>query len=145
MSTSDPTARRFADLEAIRALPQRYARAVDARDREALGAIFDPDGTVDGARGVQQVVPYLDGMCNGPRAFEVSMHVFTDPLIDLGSDADEATVDTYATVFQIGPVNGQGDDLELGVRYVDHVVRLDERWVIRTRTATTLWMRARSR
>lgn len=145
MSTSDPTARRLADLEAIRALPQRYARAVDARDREALGAIFDPDGTVDGARGLQQVVPYLDGMCNGPRAFDVSMHVFADPLIELGPDADEASVDTYATVYQIGPVSGQGDDLELGVRYIDLVVRRDGRWVIRSRTATTLWMRTRPR
>lgn len=141
----EPTLAWLTDREEIRALPQRYARAVDARDREALGALFDPDGTVDGARGLQQVVPYLDAMCNGPRAFEVSMHVFADPLIELTPGADAATVDTYATVFQIGPTSGQGDDLELGVRYVDQVVRLDGRWVVRTRTATTLWMRSRPR
>lgn len=140
---TDPASARLADLEAIRALPQRYARAIDARDGDALAALFDPDGTVTGARGSQPVAAYLDNLTNGPRAFERSMHVFADPLIELAPGADEATVDTYAIVHQLGAVGGSGDDLELGLRYVDRVVRLAGRWVVRDREATTLWMRAR--
>ena len=52
----------FVDLEVLRRFPQRYARAVDERDHDALAALFDPDGSVDGTRGAQTVpdVPRVD-------------------------------------------------------------------------------------
>ncbi len=39
------------DLEALRGLPQCYARAIDARDIDAVGALFHPDAEVEGMRG----------------------------------------------------------------------------------------------
>jgi hypothetical protein len=41
------------DLELLRRLPQRYARAVDARDHDALARLFFADGVMVGARGEQ--------------------------------------------------------------------------------------------
>ena len=89
------------DLELLRRFPQLYARAVDDRDHDALAALFDPDGTVDGTRGHQNVPDYLESMRNLPRSFPSSMHVLGDPLIEF-ERRRHAHLDTYAVVYQIG-------------------------------------------
>ena len=129
------------DREILRQFPQRYARAVDQRDHDALTALFDPDGSVDGTRGAQAVPDYLESMRNLPRSFNSSMHLLADPMIDLDAGADVAHMDTYAVVFQTGPVSGEGADLTLGMRYVDDLVRRDGTWCIHHRVARMLWMR----
>ena len=129
------------DLEVLRRFPQRYARAVDERDHDALAALFDPDGSVDGTRGAQDVPEYLESMRNLPRSFNASMHLLADPMIDLEAGADVAHMDTYAVVFQTGPASGDGADLTLGMRYVDDLVRRDGTWCIHHRVARMLWMR----
>jgi hypothetical protein len=65
------------------------------------------------------------------------MHVLGDPLIEL--DGDAAHLDTYAVVHQLGG-EGQGD-MTLGIRYLDEAVRSGDGWVIRRRTASTVFMR----
>ena len=128
------------DHEELRALVQCYSRAVDERDLEALEALFHPDAEVTGARGTQTIDEWLDTM-RAPRTFPTSMHVLGDPLIHLRPGADEAVLDTYGVVYQLSdPGSGTGD-LTLGIRYLDEVERLWGRWVIRRRTARTIWMR----
>lgn len=128
------------DLEALRALPQRYARAADDRDIDGLHALFHPDATVEGARGTHSFDEWLDTM-RGPRSFPSSMHLLGDPLIDLPEGADEAELDTYAVVYQLGDEEAGQSDLTLGIRYLDHAVRHDDAWVIRRRVSQTRWMR----
>ena len=76
-----------------------------------------------------------------PPSFESSMHLLADPMIDLDAGADTAHLDTYAVVFQTKPLSGEGDDLTLGMRYVDEMVRRDGTWCIHHRVARMLWMR----
>lgn len=128
------------DIVELRGLPQRYARAVDARDVEAVAALFHPEATIAGARGEQTLDEWLDTL-RGPRTFPTSMHVLGDPLIDLPEGDDVAALDTYAVVYQLGDQQAGQSDLTLGIRYLDSVVRRNGRWVINARTATTLWMR----
>jgi hypothetical protein len=128
------------DADELRNLLQRYARAADDRDIEALAAVFDPDATIDGARGSLKLDARLDTM-RGPRAFPTSMHVLGVPLIELAEGNETGILDTYAVVYQLGDPEDGPDDLTLGVRYVDDVSRVDGSWRIRHRTATTLWMR----
>ena len=124
----------------LRALLQRYARAADDRDVEALAALFHPEAEID--RGPGHPDPRrVAGHHAGARAFPTSMHVLGDPLIALGTGADEAALDTYAVVHQLGDPARDGADLTLGIRYLDDVVRHEGRWVIRRRQARTLWMR----
>jgi hypothetical protein len=125
-------------IEALAQLLERYARAVDDRDVDALAALFTDDAIVIGARGEQSIADWLDSM-RAPRAFPVSMHLFGTPLVELSPDGASASLDTYAVVHQLGG-EGQGD-LTLGVRYLDDVVRDGGAWRIRRRRATTLWMR----
>ena len=128
------------DHEELRSLVQRYARAADERDVDELAALFHPDAEVTGARGTQAIDQWLDTM-RAPRTFPVSMHVLGDPLITLEPGADRAALDTYAVVYQLSEPGSDGGDLTLGIRYLDDVERLSGRWVIRRRTAQTLWMR----
>jgi len=128
------------DVEAIRALLQRYARAADDRDIPALAAVFHPDARISGARGEQSLDEWLDGM-RGPRAFPVSMHLIADPLVEVDEGREAARADTYAVVFQIAEPGSGSADLTLGIRYRDDLVRQAGGWRVLRRTATTVWMR----
>jgi hypothetical protein len=122
-------------FEAIRALNQRYARAVDERDLVTLAALFHDEAEITGARGRLDKEAWLETM-RAPRTFPVSMHLLGDPLIELVDD-DHARVDTYGVVHQLSD-DGQ---LTLGIRYLDELVLLDGSWRIRRREARTLFMR----
>jgi hypothetical protein len=130
------------DVDALRALTQRYSRAIDARDMDELTALFDPAGSVDGARGSSSVPDYLEMTRTSPRVFEQSMHVLGDPLIDFVAGSDTAHLDTYAVVYQLGRVD-RGGDMVLGIRYLDDAVRIDGEWRIHHRQAVMLWSRDR--
>ena len=110
------------DREILRQFPQRYARAVDQRDHDALTALFDPDGSVDGTFGQQAVADYLDTM--GSRPTPVARACTCSPirLIDLDAGADTARLDTYAVVYQV-PRRPTRRCRTLGMRYVDDMVR----------------------
>ncbi len=135
----------MSDVDALRALNQRYSRAIDARDIDELTALFDPAGSVDGARGSSSVPDYLEMTRTSPRVFEQSMHVLGDPLIDFVEGSDTARLDTYAVVYQLNRVEAEGieggGDMVLGIRYLDDVVRIDGSWRIHHRQAVMLWSR----
>jgi hypothetical protein len=124
----------------MRALVQRYARAADRRDVDALSALFHPDATVTGARGPQSRAEWLETM-RAPRTFPLSMHVLGDPLITWDEGSDHASLDTYAVVYQLGEADSGTGDLTLGINYLDEVVLHQGGWVIQSRVARTLWMR----
>ena len=88
-------------VDELRNLLERYARAADDRDVDALAALFTAQATVVGTRGEQTIAEWLDTM-RGPRTFPVSMHVFGNPLVELAADGAHATLDTYAVVYQLG-------------------------------------------
>ena len=128
------------DLEVLRNLGQRYARAVDARDYDAVATLFHPDAVIDGLRGSASLDEYLEASRSSPPAYEQSMHVLGDPLIDLEPGADEARLDTYAVVYQIGATREGGGNSTLGVRYLDVVERGDGEWRIRHRRTELRFM-----
>ena len=128
------------DGEELRALLQRYARAADERDGEALAALFHPEAVIIGARGSRGLDEWLATM-RGPRAFPQSMHLIADPLIALGDDKRSADLDSYAVVFQLSDPGSGAADLTLGIRYLDHAVVHQGSWVFLRRQATTTWTR----
>ena len=112
---------------------------------DELTALFDPAGSVDGARGSSSVPDYLEMTRTSPRVFEQSMHVLGDPLIEHVDGSDTARLDTYAVVYQLGRVAAEGNpgggDMVLGIRYLDDVRRIDGAWRIHHRQAVMLWSR----
>jgi len=137
---TDATLGWLRDVESLRQLPQRYARAIDARDIDAVGRLFDPEGSVDGVRGSSQVPAYLDGLRALP-ATGSTMHVLGDPLIELEEGGDQAHLDTYAVVYQLRAPESAEADLVLGMRYLDEVVRRGDTWLIHHRRSTMVWTR----
>jgi hypothetical protein len=128
------------DGEELRALLQRYARAADDRDGEALAALFHPEAVIIGSGGTQTLDEWLATMA-APRAFPKSMHLIADPLIALDDGGESADLDCYAVVFQLSDPASANADLTLGIRYVDHAVLHGGSWVFLHRQATTVWMR----
>jgi hypothetical protein len=126
--------------DALRDLLQRYSRAADARDVPGLAALFHPDAQIIGARGTQSLDEWLESM-RAPRPFPSSMHMIGDPLIDLDDGSDQATMDTYAVVYQLSDPTTIDQDLTLGIRYLDQAVFYDGGWVFRRRQSVTMWMR----
>ena len=128
------------DLEALRNLGQRYARAADSRDYDAVGALFHLDAVIDGLRGSSPLAEYLEMSRSTPPAYAQSMHMLGDPLVELEVGADTATLDTYAVVYQIGATSEGGGNATLGVRYLDVVERRDGEWRIRHRRTELRFM-----
>jgi hypothetical protein len=118
--------------EELRAMVQRYARAADERDVPALEALFHPGAEIDGVRGPLPLAAWLDTM-RAPRTAEYSMHMLGDPLIVLDERAGQAIVDTYGVVY--------APDRTLGMRYIDDVVLVEGRWLIRHRRSRAVWTR----
>jgi hypothetical protein len=136
------------DLESVRHFPQRYARAVDQRDHDALAALFDPDGSIDGTFGLESVADYLEGMrtrLGSGGGESTSMHLLGDPLVDLEPGADTAHLDTYAVVYQFPDADSGREPFTLGMRYLDDLVRLRREggaeWRIHHRTTERVWVR----
>jgi hypothetical protein len=127
------------DLEALRNLGQRYARAADARDYDVMAELFHSDAVIDGIRGSSPIREHLDTMRAAPPSSESSMHVLGDPLVVFEAGADEATLDTYAVVYQIGVSRPGGGNSTLGIRYLDAVERRDGIWRIRHRRTELFW------
>jgi SnoaL-like domain len=129
------------DLEQIRSLPQRYSRAIDARDIDAVGELFRPDAQVEGMRGTAPIAAYLDGLRSATSPFAACMHVLGDPLVTFTPGADVASSDTYAVVYQMREPGSSEDDLTLGMRYFDELARHGDTWVITHRRTANIWMR----
>ena len=136
---ADDLLRHVLDLEALRALVQRYARAADARDYDAMALLFHPDAEVDGLWGASPVDEYLAKMRTTPPSFDVSMHALGDPLIELVPGADVARLDTYGVVYQVG-AREDGANMTMGMRYVDEVERRGSEWRIRRRRSEMRWV-----
>jgi hypothetical protein len=141
MAKLDETTKWLVDREVLRQFPQRYARAVDERNHEALTALFDPDGEVDGTFGHQPVADYLETMRLRPDTGGTSMHVLADPLIDLEPGASTARMDTYAVVYQNPAPDSDAEPRTLGMRYVDDMVRRNGQWCIHHRVARMVFMK----
>lgn len=120
------------DHDELRTLLQRYARAADDRNVDALRALFHPEATIQGARGAQSLDEWLAVMAE-PSPFASSMHLIGEPLIEL--DGDRGITDTYASVTM------GNAEMMLGIRYQDDVERVDGHWVFRRRNASTVWMK----
>jgi hypothetical protein len=127
-------------VDELRALVQRYSRAVDDRDISTLAGLFHPEAEIEGARGSQTLEVWLDGM-RAPRSFPVSMHLIADPFIQLSDTGNEASIDSYAVVYQLNDEHPGAGDLTLGIRYLDEAVVYEGAWVFRRRLSRTLWMR----
>jgi ketosteroid isomerase-like protein len=112
---------RIESSQAIAQLPSRYAMALDARDLDALVALFVEDVEAGaGARGRRALRSWFDGVL---RRFYRSIHLIGGHQFDF-VDADHATGSVYCRA-----EHEDGDGwFVITMRYDDTYERRDGRW-----------------
>ena len=139
--------RELRDRNAIEVLMWRYVRALDALDAKAYAAVYTPDGrftagsmTAAGNAALQQVIESYrqrraEQQARGEPPTPPMHHIITNTHIEF-VDRDHARQDAYwMTVFE-GQGEGQPPRVAAAGRSVDELVRVDGRWLIRTRDVT---------
>lgn len=115
-----------------------YSRAIDRLDIPAVRAVYAReavdhhtgfDGSADDfVAFVARALPHLGG----------TQHILGNHLVEIRGD--EAVAETYATaVHWAEPFTDPSLNYTSGVRYIDHLVREDGRWVISERWAAREW------
>ena len=128
------------DRAAIRDLLMRYGHAVDRRDFERVAACFTPDASYDGTLGDGDIATALAALRERMARFESTMHFMSTQVIELAGDT--ARCETYALVYHRTGSPEEGEqDLIVGVRYLDELVRHGATWRIRRRVAKMEWQR----
>lgn len=133
------TVRWLRDVELIKALPQRYAYGIDTRDFELVRSVFHPDCTVSGTLEEGSIGPYLEGIAEGLEQWHATMHFMGNQYVTI--DGDKGHVETWAYAWHLEADDSPLDDLHLGLRYQDDVVRVAQDWKIIRRSAVKQWHR----
>ncbi len=141
MSTSELEAqvRWLRDRELIRDLPQTYAYGIDTRDFALVASVFHPDCHVKGTLREAPIVEYLRLLEPGVRQYHATLHFMGNQYVRI--DGDTGHVETYAVAYHIEADDSPHQDLIMGVRYQDDVVRDADDWKILRRNVVNQWHR----
>jgi len=137
------------DRWAINDVVARYFSAVDRRDWARLRTCFtdDAEGIYEGVRvagGIDALMDFFMGRSPHPFPLEivnlqVSTHFMGNHIATI--DGDHAVAETYALAHLVD-VPPEGPRLRTrGLRYLDELVKVDGRWLIRRREHILDWMR----
>jgi hypothetical protein len=127
------------DRVAIAELMWNYVRAIDTLNEDAYAAVFTPDGafgSVKGREGLKKMVADLEKNQADRRAkgelLPAMHHVMTNQHIEF-IDRDHARIHYYWMTVFAGAPNTQPPRVAAAGRGVDHLVRVDGRWLIQSR------------
>ncbi|WP_257549356.1 nuclear transport factor 2 family protein [Sphingopyxis sp. DBS4] len=128
------------DIIAIQQLLAAYVFAIDAKDYDALDAVFLPGATVDyrAAGGATGKWPTIKAWLEAALApFSLTQHLIGLPLIRL--DGDRASARTM--LFNpMRPARSSNDALFfVGCTYLDDLVRTSDGWRIAKRVEQDFW------
>ena len=135
-STPEPALRALLDRAAIQDVLLRYARGVDRRDLDLVASCFTPDASYEGALGRHTISEALATLRTALLRYRSTLHFLGNQVIELAGDT--ACSETYALAYHRLP---DERSLVVAVRYLDDLVRRDERWLICGRVARTEWQR----
>jgi ketosteroid isomerase-like protein len=137
-----------ADLLALRALVDRYASAVDARDADAFAALFTPDAAlaVYEEDGGEAVVEYrgtaaLREVMDLLRHFSTTFHLMANHLCAV--DGDAASGEVYCMAHHLIASEDGETDLVMYIRYRDAYERTPAGWRFARRDVMRQWTEER--
>lgn len=133
--------RRLEDIEAIRRLLTRYARALDRGDWAGMRGCFAADATDDHGPYQGSVDTLVSGTRDLLAGYRGTMHVLGQSLIEV--DGEAATAETYALSFHrrhcAEGAQAGDEDTVTGIRYLDRLVRTGGGWLIAARVTVQEW------
>jgi ketosteroid isomerase-like protein len=127
------------DRAAIHDLVMRYARAVDRRDFAAVAACFTRDAAYRGMLSQRDVADALRELGSSLARYHTTQHFMGTQLVELRGD--DASCATYAIAHHFHDAEDGQRELTVAVVYEDELARREGAWLIRRRTARTLWVR----
>ena len=137
-----------ADRLALRALVDRYASAVDARDADAFAALFTADGVlaVYESEGREPVVEYrgheaLRDVMGLLRTFSTTFHVMANHICETAGD--EAAGEVYCTAHHLTETGEGATNLVMYIRYRDAYLRTTAGWRFSRRDVLRQWTEER--
>lgn len=135
----DDVVRRLVDERDVIGLTVRYCHALDARDFEALRAVFLPDATADLA-GVDAIgVDAIIRRCRETlERCDATQHLVGNHLVTLEGDDGVSECEVHAQHVRRGADGGS--TFTLGGRYRDRVVRAADGWRIAHRDLQVVWV-----
>ena len=127
------------DRELIKELPQRYAYGIDTDDWELVASVFHPDCHVQGTLREDRIDAYLEALEPGVKQYHATLHFMGNQYVDV--QEDRGRVETYAVAYHIEAEDSPYEDLVMGVRYQDDVIRTADGWQIHRRKVVNQWHR----
>lgn len=127
----------MSDIEQIRELAYRYARAADRLDYAAFSGVFTedailvlPETTIEGLPAIQLAMRHLE-------QFTRTQHFVHNVVADVYGDA--ASVEVYCVASHIYPKQDGESKLDWGIRYLDELLRTPGGWRIQRRELIREW------
>ena len=148
MSAEPADLRSLLERRALYDLVLRYAQSVDRKEYAAVGALFLPDGQIEGYHGEvaeKELLYRLDGRdgivegLRGLEQFKKTFHVLANHLVEL--DGDTAAGETYCMAHHIHLQAGELWNRTMAIRYQDRFGREDGRWFFFRRQLVIDWER----
>ena len=127
------------DRELIRELPQKYALGIDTDDWPLVASVFHPDARVKGTMREAPIDAYLEALEPGVKQYHATLHFMGNQYVQV--DGDRGSVETWAVAYHMETDGSPLDDLVLGLRYQDQVVRDGDGWKIIARNTVKQWHR----
>jgi SnoaL-like domain len=133
----EATVRWLRDRELIKDLYARYAYGVDSVDMELVRSVFDPDCVCVGTMEEGTLDDYLEGLELGLLMYDATMHFRGNQYIEI--EGDRGFVETWVVGYHMEAPGSPIDNLALGLRYQDDVVRIGDDWRIIRRETALQW------
>lgn len=129
---------RLSDRAEIWDLVCAYARAIDRLDVDAVRSVYAADG-VDHHTGFDgHADDFVAFLARALPTLGGTQHILGNHLVEIRGD--QAVAETYATAVHWGePSTDPALNYTSGLRYIDHLVKEDGRWVIAERWAAREW------
>ncbi len=143
-------AQELLDRLALRRLVEAYAHGADRRDAQGMAALFTEDGRLaiyEGQPGTAEPTterrgrPDIASAMKGLNRYEVTTHLLGQQSVDI--DGDRATGETYCLAHHVSTRDGTRENRVMSIRYLDHYVRSDGRWLIDERVLAVDWVETR--
>ena len=132
----------LSDRIELRDLVERYSRALDERDADALARCFSPDASVLSTRGtVLERGEFVTGTLAALARWPVVQHLVTGQIVSFADGRVRASGDVYAVAMQGDRQTQSREELVAGLRYLDKYVRSDDEWLIQRRELRVMWSR----
>lgn len=116
-----------------------YCRGIDRCDPEQLAAAFTPDAMIDYGDGAKPIAETIPGLMSGLGSMRLTQHNISNTVMRI--DGETAKAETNCVALHLIPAPDGDIELVVGGRYLDRLVRHDERWLIAERLYIMDWNR----